>query len=148
MKTKVLTAKQILTERYMGILDHKNIWIYSKNGVDCNFIYDYYGRDNVYHKGKDKWFDYYTGQKCILIEDVDRQFMRKCGIHILTRIGDIYPLQVDKRYGYVTLFPKDYSVIITSRYSPDILMERMDIPYIRRRFCIIQFPYSPTKSGN
>ena len=102
----------------------------------------------MYVKRKDRFFDGYHGQKCILIQDLDKPFMKKWGTRMLNEIGDHYPSNVEIRRSWIHLFPKDYDLIVTSRYRPEEIVEHTEISRITRRFCVISFPYKPTKSGD
>ena len=137
-----------LVYRYKGELKHKNIWIYGKGCDKTSFIYDYYGYDNVYLKQKNRFFDGYTSQKCILIKDVDKKFMKKEGSRMLVEIGDAYVGVVEVRRDWTYMYPDEYSVIVTSDYKPDDIVDPSYLAQIKRRFCVISFPYVPTDDGN
>lgn len=134
--------------RYKGELKHKNIWIYGKGCDKTSFIYDYYGYDNVYLKTKNRFFDGYSSQKCILIKDVDKKFMKKEGSSMLVKIGDAYICWVEVRRSWMDMYPDEYSVIVTSDYKPDDIVDPSYLAQIKRRFCVISFPYVPTDDGN
>lgn len=134
-------------DTYNGLLEHKNIWICGEI-IYPDFVYELYGRENVYVKRKDRFFDGYNGQKCILILDLDKKFMKKWGTDMLLSIGDRYPSTVEIRGSWIHLFPKDYELVVTSKYKPEEIVDYTELGCIRRRFCVISMPYKPTRDGD
>lgn len=134
-------------DTYNGVLEYKNIWICG-DAVNTDFVYSLYGEENVYAKRKDRFFDGYKGQRCILIRDLDKPFMKKCGTDMLLSIGDRYPKSVQVRGSWIHLFPKDYELVVTSKYKPEEIVDYTELGCIRRRFCVISMPYKPTRDGD
>ena len=134
-------------DTYNGVLEYKNIWICG-DSIRPDFIYSLYGAENVYVKRKDRFFDGYNGQKCILIRDLDKPFMKKWGTDMLLSIGDRYPSTVQVRGSWIHLFPRDYELVVTSRYRPEEIVDCTEIGCITRRFCVISLPYKPTRNGD
>ena len=52
------------------------------------------------------------------------------------------------RGGWIHLFPADYELVVTSKHRPEEIVDPTDVGCIHRRFCVISFPYKPTKSGD
>lgn len=68
-----------------------------------------------------KWWDGYTGQPCIIIDDMRGDF---CTFHEMLRILDIYPLRLEVKGGSVAA--EYHHVWITSAYKPDNLWQSVE----------------------
>lgn len=80
-----------------------------------------------------KWWDGYTGQKCVIIDDLRGDF---CTFHEMLRILDIYPLRLEVKGGSVAAAFTD--VWITSAYQPtDIWQSVEDKGQLLRRLSTI-----------
>lgn len=97
---------------------------------------------SLYVKDKtNKWFDGYAGEKCVLIDDVDLDWVSKNWSFCLNLL-DSYPLKVEVKGGSYQVRPE--KVILTSNNSLDELVAA--VPYaqqqaFRRRFVEeTQFP--------
>lgn len=132
-----LTLDEINANKYTGLLEDKNIWLYGTGSKRLRFIYDLYGIRNVYTKLKNKWYDHYRGQRCIVVKNVDRAFMDRCGLDIILQLGDRYPYSGKTRTGHVLLSPRDYNLVVTSEEQPEDILDQVDVAAIRKRFCIV-----------
>lgn len=81
-----------------------------------------------------KWWDGYTGQETVLIDDFRRDW---CKFHDLLRLLDIYPYTLQVKGGTVQL--QATRIVITSPYPPSETYEtREDIDQLLRRITNIQ----------
>lgn len=94
-----------------------------------------YGED-LYLKPQNKWWDGYTGQKYVLLDDFDKQ--GACLGHYLKIWADRYACTGETKGGTIPL--KFEKFIITSNYTPDQLWEDTEMrAAIERRFTKEQF---------
>lgn len=78
-----------------------------------------------------KWWDGYTGQKYIIVDDFRKDF---CTFHELLRILDRYPYRVNIKGSSLWLQPTTEYIIITSAYHPkDVYNTREDVEQLLRR---------------
>lgn len=68
-----------------------------------------------------RWWDGYTGQKCVIIDDMRGDF---CTFHEMLRILDIYPLRLEIKGGSVAAAYTN--VWITSAYPPDKIWQSIE----------------------
>lgn len=90
----------------------------------------------AYLKMCNKWWDGYTGQDVVIIEDFDPD--HKCLVHHLKIWGDRYPFPCEIKGGKLDIRPT--KVIVTSNYHPREIFERQqDCDAIMRRFKVVHF---------
>lgn len=81
-----------------------------------------------------KWFDGYTGQSAVIIDDFRGDF---CTFHWLLRILDRYPIRVPIKGGFVNWIPK--VIIITAPHPPSRIYTTVeDIAQLTRRITTIK----------
>lgn len=103
-------------------------------------VYDKFGFDGVYDlprpNGGSVWFDGYKQQKCLLIDD----FYGWIPFHLLLKLGDRYPLQLQRKGGFVE-FNSEYLVITSNKpWNEWYDMEKIGRALegaLRRRFDLI-----------
>lgn len=68
-----------------------------------------------------KWWDGYTGQPCVIVDDMRGDF---CTFHEMLRILDIYPLRLEVKGGSVAA--AYHHVWITSAFRPEALWQSVE----------------------
>ena len=122
---------------YKGKLKDKNIWIKS-DLIKTDFVYDYYGHDNVYFKDNTRFFSNYNNEKCILLNIKTKNDAKKM-FYLLLKLGDYYPFNAETRTSFFKLCPKKYDLVILSKYNPSDLFSGDDLNKIKRRYSIVNF---------
>jgi hypothetical protein len=107
--------------RYVGLLRGRREWkteviiLWGDAGTGkTRYVYDTHGYDEVYDvprpNGGSVWFDGYTGQEVVLLDD----FYGWIPLHLLLKLGDRYPLQVPTK-GSHTEFSAKYLYITSNK---------------------------------
>lgn len=111
-----------------------NVWLYGKTGTGkTRYPHDYFGFSNVYIKDGSKWWDNYTQQTCILIDDFDGKWPFRDFLRLL----DIYHYQGQCKNGYLWI-NSDY-IFITCEYTPAEIFPNEDerSQVMRRLFRVV-----------
>ena len=92
----------------------------------------------AYIKPQSKWWDGYTGQKAVILDDLDGTYLG----HYLKIWSDRYACTGEVKGGTVKL--QHEKIVVTSNYSPDTLFEANPelVKAIRRRFHVVHM-YTP-----
>lgn len=113
--------------------DVRGLWLYGPPGTGKS----HYARSNhpdLYLKAQNKWWDGYTGQQSVLLDDFD---CKELGHH-LKIWADKWSCTGEIKGGTVNLKHKVF--VITSNYHPDDLWEEDNMrEAIKRRFTIEHF---------
>lgn len=115
--------------------DTVNYWFHGTSGTGKSRA----ARDrwpDAYLKMCNKWWDGYSGQDVVLIEDFDVK--HAVLVHHLKIWADIYPFLMEVKGGASKIRPK--MIVVTSNYFPGtIWTENSDLGPILRRFQTIHF---------
>lgn len=145
----ILTAErqQMDVKPLQGQLHEHNIWIYGDAGVGKTGWYVDYFTDNggFYSKDKNKYWNGYTNEPNVLINDVENNDVDKSQFGNLKRWGEHQPFQAEDKYGTIKkIRPKH--IVVTSNYHPrELWPNAKELEPILRRFMIVKMngPYYP-----
>lgn len=147
--TKKATMKQVMQEcpdvyvkYHNGLLalheglqparDYNNkptvLWLYGKAGTGkTRFAMDEFGPDNVYIKDGTKWWDGYSHQHCILVDDYDNSWPYRNFLRFLDR----YAFRAECKGGYVEI--NSPVIIITCEWPPSKFWTNNELAQVMRR---------------
>lgn len=103
--------------RLQGPMDVRIRW--GEPGIGKTWaVYDEFGEDQVYVKMPGKWWDGYTNQKCIIIDDFDPENCFDITYDFYLKLLDIYPMTVEYKGGTTPIAFETRTIIFTSNYDP------------------------------
>ena len=117
--------------------DLDNLWIFGPSGCGkSRYCRDHY--PGHYNKPISKWWDGYSHQPVIVIDDIDPNHAEKSGIGFYLKIwGDHYAFNAEVKGGMLKVRPQ--TVIVTSQYHPrDVFRDHETLSAIVRRFKVMQ----------
>lgn len=113
--------------------DVRGLWIWGDPGTGkTRHVWATY--PGLYEKAQNKWFDGYTGEETILLDDLDTNILG----HYLKRWMDRYPVKGEVKGGTIQLQHKLF--VVTSNYSIEQLFnDPILAAAVRRRCKVIHF---------
>lgn len=117
-------------------MEVKCYWIHGLTGTGKSHVVETTYPD-CYKKSMDdlKWFDGYTNQEVVYLEDMD--IYQKAWGGLLKRLADRWPMQASIKGSMKYIRPK--VVIVTSNYPPDMIWSDPNtLEPILRRFTVIE----------
>lgn len=109
------------------------LWLWGESGVGkTRFAYDQLPAEQIYIKDGTQWWDGYTHQQCILIDDFDGRWPFKD----LLRLLDRYPYQGQFKGGYCRV--NSPIIIITCEFPPSHFWFGSDLKQVMRRLEYVQ----------
>lgn len=107
-----------------------HLWIYGSTGIGkSRYCYESY--PGAFRKPLNKWWDHYTNQDVVIIEDVDPSHCKWLG-HYLKIWSDHYPFIAERKGGSKQIRPEQ--IIVTSNYRLAGVFEDdgIHLPLLRR----------------
>lgn len=134
---KNMDLYKLRTQEPMRTDEVKGIWVYGEPGVGkSHWVKDNY--PGHYLKAQNKWWDGYSGQEAVLIDDFDKH--GACLSHYLKIWADKWECTGEVKGGTIPLSHKHF--IITSNYLPGQLWKPTEdselIKAIERRFLFVR----------
>lgn len=117
--------------------DVRGIWYVGAPGTGKSYHAREVAGDDVYLKAQNKWWDGYTGQSNVILDDLDKEFKSWHNLKIWT---DRYPCNGEIKGGQVALSYDKF--IVTSNYSIEALIgddNQELLEAIKRRFKVTVF---------
>jgi len=104
------------------------LWLYGPAGAGkTRFAVDEFGPENVYIKDGTKWWDGYSHQRCILVDDFDGQWPFRNFLRFIDR----YAYQAECKGGYVEI--NSPFIIITCEFPPAHFWHGNELAQVTRR---------------
>lgn len=137
-----IAVDHLITPPDLDVLE--NLWIYGPSGCGkSRGVRQKY--PDAYNKDpKTRWWDGYSGQETVVIDDLD-VYDKAIGGD-LKRWVDHYPFPAQMKGSSVVIRPK--RVIVTSQYAPEEIWEDpKTLEALRRRFVVSGPPLEPFVAG-
>lgn len=136
---KCMEAKNIytLTKQKADSSDRvqENLWLCAQSGEGKSY-WAFQKYPDAYRKAQNKWWDGYTGQETVIMDDLDK--LASGLSHYMKIWCDNYPCSGEIKGGTVPLLHK--RVVVTSQYKPEEIWDDPKVvEAISRRFKIINF---------
>lgn len=104
------------------------LWLYGATGTGkTRFAYDSMPHDQIYTKDSTRWWNGYTHQQCILVDDYDGEWPFRDFLRFLDR----YPYRGQTKGAYVDI--NSPIIIITSEHPPSTFYQNTELKQVLRR---------------
>lgn len=125
-----------------GATDVRGTWIYGPPGTGKSRSARADYGDDIYLKAQNKWWDGYTGQQTVILDDMDNDALG----HHLKIWTDRYACTGEVKGGTINLQHRKF--IVTSNFSIDELFEKPQIAQaLKRRFTVVHLPGNEEPPG-
>jgi len=109
------------------------LWLWGKAGTGkTRLAFDQMPHEQIYIKDGTQWWDNYTNQQCVVIDDFDGHWPYRD----LLRLLDRYPYQGQFKGGYVTV--NSPIIIITCEHPPEMFWSGNELAQVTRRITMTQ----------
>lgn len=126
------------SKTFDGELPSKNLWICGVTGCGKSRLAHEYS-ESKYLKNMNKWWDGYSRQKVVLIEDVDPDcFKIPQTVSNFKKWADRYPFEAEIKGGCVKVNAADYELVVTSQYKIRDCFSKTDADAVLRRFDVLK----------
>lgn len=127
-----------LAATYVGKRDHKTdvFWYWGPTGTGKSYNAHQLAPDAYYKMGGNKWWDGYTGQPDVIIDDFRGDL---CPFHELLRLFDRYPHRVEYKGGSINFVAR--RIYVTCNKPPEEVYAgrtEEDIGQLLRRICEVK----------
>lgn len=134
-----------LNMRVLTDTTEKHEWYYGETGTGKSRKARTENPDAYLKIADTKWWDGYTNQETVIIEDFDKYHIKQS--YNLKIWADRYPFPAEVKGSQIKIRPK--KIIVTSNYHPDqIWTDSKDLDPILRRFKVIRFEKEKEKNLN
>lgn len=146
---KTINAEQQVTAQKLD--ECTGIWLYGvpHSGKSHDARVKYGKRDFYLKESLDQWFDGYSGQETVIIEDIDPDMVTATTPQRLKTWCDVYAFPAQVKGGMLAgIRPKRF--VITSNFSIEECFPKLtgsSLDALKRRFKIVHYPY-PYQSGD
>lgn len=120
-------------------------WLYGPAGSGkTRHVFDLFPPEDIYVKPPGQWWDGYTQQRVVILDDFDPSHM--C-LRNLLHLLDRYPLSVPVKGSFVN-FNSPIIYITCDRHPSELYNQREFSQILRRLTAIVPFPRSPRDSAD
>lgn len=81
-------------------------------------VYEEFAEDDVYVKMPGKWWDGYTDQKCVIIDDFDPENCFDITYDFYLKLLDMYKMSVEVKGATVAIAARTRTIVFTSNFDP------------------------------
>lgn len=121
---------------FNGNLKAKNLWMWGPQRTGKSYWADNFlpkPKYEVYDKPPNKWWDGYTNERIVLLEDLDPEQAQYIA-HYIKKWADRKTITAAVKCGAIKICPGDFHFIVTSNYSIDQCFNKTDAAAIKERF--------------
>lgn len=110
-------------------------WYYGRSGTGKSYT-AYKSSDDIYSKNSSRWWDQYTGQNTVIIDDFEPPEPKSPAFRDFLKLIDRYPYLVEYKGG--TCQFNSPNIIITTEHHPEYHYSDNELKQILRRIDIVK----------